>query len=173
MSWALPRTGALAAVAGLALIAQPASASSSGCDVTHPNGAKPPAPALIGRPGDWYGEDGLYVNLGPRMTVLGVPRGARPRHWRLWHGGINRDGSITTKVPWQREPAAYGRVRVTGHPLSGPPARLRTQLPTRRPNTSAFAGSVTFARPGCWAVVTRAGPARMRFVVRVLRQRSR
>ncbi len=86
----------------------------------------------------------------PRLYGNGTLWTRIPTRTYFTHDG--HSPGIRLKTPWFR--ARRGLVRVTGVPVSGPPAQFSAAVGTPAEyGPTGFAPSVlTFGRPGCWHV---------------------
>jgi hypothetical protein len=146
-----------------ALVSSTATASGSpalSCPVTIPTRT---ADGSAGPGGFNYGSTKLKAELyWPRGTL---PAGILPDGGS--YASVLDDGSIWLKLGWWRGLA--GKLVITGHRLDHPAPPLRAEVPDGYGPRGFVPSGLTFPTVGCWRVQSRLGPARLAFVVRVVK----
>ncbi len=129
----------------------------SSCPVSRPNGGHPAGQA----PDRWYhGMGGLWTILWPRGTAP-IPR-----------VNVQRNGWLYLKVPWWREAASAGRLRIQGRRLDRSEPALKADVPVGYGNSGLQASAALFPTVGCWQITGRAGGGSLTMVERVIRVRG-
>jgi hypothetical protein len=169
------------ALVGLLAVAVSAVASRDGsshrstaagtCIPTHPNGYQPHGATPQSGPSHYDGGPGLYVDLGPRMTIFPSHDNSEPTPRGAYVGQLLPNGAIRAKVIWGRDVATPGRLNVTGELLGGSGERLRTRLNRGSRRSKGAFGYLHFTRPGCWHVDARWARAHLGLTVSVLHPR--
>jgi hypothetical protein len=139
------------------------SAGTSDCPVTHPNG----------RPGSPFGHrahghQGIFIDVGPRMTIFAVHDRADVPAWG-YHGVAELDGTVYAKFLWFRARRAEGRLRVTGVSLDSERAPVRAYLSYRGRSSAYTPSHLIFPRAGCYRITARSASSRLDFTVLVVR----
>jgi hypothetical protein len=131
-----------------------------GCRATQPNHHIPPGqehnPGAKRAP--YFGNGLLWTALGPRGVLVAGP------------DDVKRDGTIWMKFGWWRK--GHGALKITGHRLDAPAAKLRARIPRGYGTTGFQSTAIIFASEGCWTVTGRAGNAALTFVTLVRLRRS-
>jgi hypothetical protein len=150
----------LVAVAAAVADSHTGASASAVCTPTHPNRYHPRWAERATSTTYFHGGPGLFIDLGPRMTILPVRDTSAPIPSWAYVGEPRADGSVRAKVIFQRDLDTPGRLRITG---------VRTHIGRGVARTSRGArGDLVFRHPGCWKVNARWGAAHLNFVVRVL-----
>jgi hypothetical protein len=141
-------------------------AAAAGCTVTEPQVVDTPFPG--GPAPGWIAQNGLYVSFGDLSTVAVPPRDRPPWPYGTTIANAGRGGRIGAKIPWWRDPPAWGRLRVRGwHWLSG--ERLRSRYSNHLGRKSEVVpGGMIFSREGCWTIKARSGSATLEAVIWVV-----
>jgi hypothetical protein len=116
----------------------------------------------------WIAQNGLYVSFGDLSTVAVPPSNRPPWPYGTTIANAGRNGKIGAKIPWWRDPVAWGKLRVRGRHLpGGQPLRARYSNHLGR-KSEVVPGGMVFSREGCWAIKARSGSARLEAVVWVI-----
>jgi hypothetical protein len=140
-------------------------AAAAGCAVTKPAVADHPTNGA-----GWLGiaQNGLYVEFGELSTVAVPSWDPPPVPAGTTLGSAGRNGKIGAKIPWFRDPRAWGRLRVKGRHLpGGQPLRARYSNHLGR-KSEVVPGGMIFSREGCWKIKARSGSARLEAVIWVI-----
>ena len=139
---------------------------SRSCPVTLPTHIVPPGAGFTAA-GFNYGNAYLRAHLyWPRGTLTA---GTLPNGGAM--ATINRDGSIWLKLGWWRGLA--GKRAITGRRLDASATSLRADVPNGYGDRGFVATGLTFPTTGCWEVIGKLGSARLTFVVRVTKLKTR
>jgi hypothetical protein len=129
-----------------------ASAQSSTCPVTHPNGK-----TFTGRPGGG--------NHGNDSQIVGLPSDGKIVFKRNGPGAVLEDGSLAMKFWWWR--LKSGSLSITGRRLDGDAPPARANIPEGYGNTGFQSVALIFPTPGCWEITGKLGGEPLTFVVQV------
>jgi hypothetical protein len=146
---------------------EPASTSNANgsCPVTLPNRTVRPGAGFTAA-GFNYGNAYLRVHLWPHGTLTAgiLPDGGAMAI-------INANGAISAKLGWWR--GVPGKLEIRGRRLDGFAPPLRANVPDGYGSLGFQATGLTFSTVGCWQVVGKVGRARLTFVVRATKVKSR
>lgn len=131
----------------------PATASAAACPVTAAVKVMPPVDTAVqGTPEEGY----YFVNENRSIWASAGWFGRDGDGWQAGERG--------NKVGWFRPAGAD--LKITGHPLDGPPAELEASVPCCYRSRFQATGLI-FPRAGCWEITAQAGGEVLTFVVRV------
>jgi hypothetical protein len=128
------------------------------CPVTIPNGGQPPGEQ---QSPDYHGNGSIWTALPPDGKIVATRPFVLP------------DGSMRIKFPWWGSRGAGAHLTVSGSGIGRPGGLARatvTEGLTAAPHF--WASSIVFPTGGCWRVTGTAGPARLTFVVLVVKSPS-
>lgn len=136
---------------------QDPSGAAEACPVTDPSPSDTYPRALRQQAGEWYGTDGLWVDLHNFALDMEPRQGEfRVKHaW--WTGGASGNGSQESGAPEVRATKVNGAGEIRGGTGGSAHAEGFTWWPTE----------LTFPSPGCWSVTGELGGQAVRFVVEV------
>jgi hypothetical protein len=104
----------------------------------------------------FYSNGQLWVAFPQRLGVIHPSQ-----------GDIQKDGSISWKLPWYR--GVRGKLHIRGDRLDARARALRASVPSGYGEIGFQASAVTFPTPGCWRVTGTVDTVSLTFVLRVLR----
>jgi len=160
----LAMVGLVALVSGCGGGARSSESASAGaaraagiCPVTLPNGSLPPPPfsSSWGSPEHSYGNGKLWTLFWPHGVIIAQD------------GQVNRDGSITMKVPWWR--GLNGNLHIEGRRLDKTAQPIRARIPRAYGQSGFQPSSIIFPSDGCWEVTGKVADASLTFVTIVMK----
>jgi hypothetical protein len=160
--------GRLLLASFVAVLAWPASGQSAPapCPVTITTRTVPPDAGFT-RAGFNYGGSRLRAHLHwPRGTLSA---GILPGGGAM--ATVMEDGSIWLKLGWWR--GLPGKLVITGRRLDRAAPPLDADVPSGYGRTGFVPSGLVFPTTGCWKVEGRLGPARLSFVVKVVKLPTR
>lgn len=145
---------------------------SYGCDVTRPNGKRPPGVEVAANKeadASWHGEKGFWINLDSRSTIVAVKRPPPPPG--TYPGRFVGRQSVYAKLGWRRQDGLVGLLRVSATRVDAKSARAKVTLASdyNSAGSSIVPGSLVFPTPGCWRLDAKQGNRTLKFFVAVVR----
>jgi len=147
---------------------EPLAAASGGCPVSETKTSR--APGLPGSEPGWIVEDGLWINVGERATVVGLKEDETYWPPGTMFGQLRRNGTVSAKFQWRRDRRAWGRLRVSGRLMSGRGRPVKANVSDAQgPRSRIVPSTLFFPRVGCWRISARTRSAELTAVLRVVR----
>lgn len=112
-------------------------------------------------PDHYYGENGLYVTLGPPDRQV--------RNYPLDSGLVSKEGAIFDTFVWYRQGDAQGSLSITVENVSKfwLPDEPEINIPSGYGNSGVQASRITFSGPGCWQITGTSGNVSISFILRL------
>jgi hypothetical protein len=126
-----------------------------------PGGPGTPDAPLPVDPDDYYGEDGLYITLGPPdALVRRIPSDSVL---------VSDTGAISEKFVWYRQGNAEGELSISVQPADGRthPTEPEVSIPGGYGTSGVQASGIAFPGPGCWEITGASGGVTITVIIQL------